>query len=156
MYNSSNVVRTTDNRGTVIEQQNPDAQVLLDKLKTQYRETHIEFLNTLRTAKINFGKNPTSPQRIAELREALTKYVQYPSPLLTETNQLTAPMYPFDVEITIDGINGFRYGDVLQFLGLPERYRRNAVFSIINITHTVSNSGEWTTKLKCIMRPKFE
>jgi hypothetical protein len=156
MYNSSNAVRTTDIRGNVIEQQNPDAQVLLDKLKTQYRETHIEFLNTLRTAKINFGKNPTSPQRIAELREALTKYVQYPTPLLTETNQLTAPMYPFDVEITIDGINGFRYGDVLQFLGLPERYRRNAVFSIINITHTVSNSGEWTTKLKCIMRPKFE
>ena len=156
MYNSANVVRTTDNRGNVIEQQNPQARALLDKLKQQYREKYTTFLNDLNKSKIEFGKNPTSTQRIAELRQSLTKYIQYPTPILTETNQLTAPMYPFDVELTIDGINGFRYGDVLQFPGLPERYRRNSVFSIISITHTISNSGEWTTKLKCIMRPKFE
>lgn len=156
MYNSANVVRTTDNRGNVIEQQNPQARALLDKLKQQYREKYTTFLNDLNKSKIEFGKNPTSTQRIAELRQSLTKYIQYPTPILTETNQLTAPMYPFDVELTIDGINGFRYGDVLQFPGLPERYRRNSVFSIISITHIISNSGEWTTKLKCIMRPKFE
>lgn len=156
MYNSANVTRTINDQGNVIELQNPDAEVLLNKLKTQYQSKHDEFLKTLVAAKQEFGKNPTSSDRITELREALTKYVQYPTPEITKTNQLTAPMYPFDVDVTIDGINGFRYGDVVQFLGLPERYRRNAVFSIINITHTIGTDGDWSTKLKCIMRPKFE
>ena len=129
---------------------------MLNKLNRQYQEKHVEFLRNLNNSKISFGKNPTSVERITELRQSLIKYIQYPTTDLTKTNQLTAPIYPFDAEITIDGINGFRYGDVLQFPALPERFRKNAVFSIININHTISNSGEWTTKLKCIMRPKFE
>ena len=63
---------------------------------------------------------------------------------------------PFEASFTIDGINGFRYGDVLQFDGLPKRYRKNTVFSITNINHTISGEGKWTTNITCIMRPKLE
>lgn len=157
MYNSSEVVRTKrDIFGVITETQNPDAEANLQKLKDRYKQTHENAVKNLTKSKIEFGKNPTSTQKIAELREALTKYIQYPTAVLTKTNQLTAPIFPFDVEITIDGINGFRYGDVLQFPALPERYRKNTVFTIINVTHTVNNDGQWLTKLKCIMRPKFE
>jgi hypothetical protein len=36
------------------------------------------------------------------------------------------------------------------------RYRMNTVFSILNVSHNVSNTGQWLTELKCIMRPSIE
>lgn len=157
MYNSGTVVRTNRNEnGTRVEIQNPDAEVNLMLLKNNYKKAYETNIRNLKQSKINLGLNPTDNQRILELKQALIKYIQYPTPVLTDTNQITAPMYPFDVDITIDGINGFRYGDVLQFDALPIRYRRNSVFCIININHIVTTNGSWTTQLKCIMRPKFE
>ena len=69
---------------------------------------------------------------------------------------MTAPIFPFEASVTLDGIHGFKYGDVLQFDALPLRYRMNTVFSIINISHTVNTTGEWITTLKCIMRPSID
>jgi len=89
------------------------------------------------------------------LRNALRKYIQYPTDKIQQSNKLAAPIFPFDVSFTIDGINGFRYGDVLQFEGLPIRYRINTVFSVINVTHTIGSNGIWTTNVRCIMRPKI-
>lgn len=160
MYNSSNVVRknnsTRTSTGILEETQNTDRKILVEKLNKQWKDKHEKYKTELDQAKLDFGKNPDSNETQLQLRQALIKYIQYPTPSITKTNQITAPIYPFDAELTLDGINGFRYGDVLEFQSLPARFRTNTVFSIINITHTVSNSGEWTTKLKCIMRPKFE
>ena len=69
---------------------------------------------------------------------------------------MTAPIFPFTAEFTIAGINGLRYGDVLTFEALPLRYRVNTVFSVISVTHTVSGDGNWSTQVKCIMRPSLE
>jgi hypothetical protein len=160
MYNSANVVRKNNgirtSTGILEETQNADRVILLEKLNKQWKDKHEKYKTELDQAKLDFGKNPDSDETQLQLRQALIKYIQYPTPSVTQTNQITAPIYPFDAELTLDGINGFRYGDVLEFQSLPARFRTNTVFSIINITHTVSNSGEWTTKLKCIMRPKFE
>ena len=53
----------------------------------------------------------------------MQKYIQYPTETIKESNQLSAPVIPFDVEFTIDGVNGLRYGDILDFPGLPEKYK---------------------------------
>jgi hypothetical protein len=157
MYNSSEVIRTNrDAKGVLTETQNPNAEANLQKLKERYKQKHETYVRDLNKSKIAFGLNPTDSQRISELRQAIIRYIQYPTPILTQTNQLTAPIFPFDADITIDGINGFRYGDVLEFLALPERYRKNTVFTVINVTHIINNNGQWLTKLKCIMRPRFE
>ena len=87
---------------------------------------------------------------------ALQKYIQYPSPDIQLSSEIAAPTIPFEVEFTIDGINGFRYGDVLTFDGLPDRYKKNAVFCVISVTHTVGTDGQWTTTVRCIMRPKID
>jgi hypothetical protein len=63
---------------------------------------------------------------------------------------------PFDVEFTIDGINGFRYGDILSFTALPSRYTTNAVFPIVGVKQSVNSEGQWTTTIRCIMRPKID
>lgn len=169
MYNASNVSRLNgqrDSSGRLTELQNVTQNedgtrqnanaTLLSKLNKDYSEKHKKYIGELAVAKTAFGKNPSSANIQLQLRQAMIKYIQYPHESIQRTNQLTAPMYPFDATITIDGINGFRYGDVVEFRSLPARFRTNTVFSIINITHTVSTSGEWITKLQCIMRPKFD
>jgi hypothetical protein len=155
MYLNNTVKREQTSTG-IRDIINPDAQTQATDLANKYAETYQKYQEQLNQAKVEFSKNPTSPNNRGSLLAALRKYIQYPTANIQTANQLTAPIFPFDAEFTIDGINGFRYGDVLQFNALPERYRRNTVFSIINIDHTVSTSGEWTTKIRCIMRPKLQ
>ncbi len=69
---------------------------------------------------------------------------------------MSAPIFPFVADFEIDGINGIRYGDVLQFDALPKRYTTNTVFSVIGVNHTVSVDGQWKTSIKTIMRPSIE
>jgi hypothetical protein len=128
----------------------------VNRILAQYNTQHVQAVKELRDAKDKFGRSPDVPTIQAELNRALKKYIQYPTDDIKNTNLLTAPIFPFTVDFTISGINGFRYGDVLTFDGLPRKYRVNTVFSVISINHTVSNQGEWKTKITCIQRPSIE
>jgi hypothetical protein len=128
----------------------------VNRILAQYNQQHVRAAKELSDAKTKFGQSPDVPSVQAELIKALKKYVQYPTDDIKNTNLLTAPIFPFTVNFTIDGINGFRYGDVLTFDALPTKYRVNTVFSIISINHTVSNQGEWKTQITCIQRPSIE
>jgi hypothetical protein len=152
MYSANTVERSGPHEtvGNLISQEQ------LDTIKQQYKDTHQKFVDQLNIAKTEFGKNPTNPEKRLALKQAIQKYLQYPKPTIAEANQLTAPVIPFDVEFTIDGINGLRYGDVLTFAGLPTRYKQNAVFSIVGLNHTVGSDGMWTTTVRCIMRPNID
>ena len=131
-------------------------QAELDNIKKTYKETHEKAVTQLKAAKEKFGTDPKNTEFQSELRQCLTKYIQFPSPSIVQTNQLIAPVIPFDVEFTIDGINGFRYGDILAFTALPSRYTTNAVFPIVGVKQSVNSEGQWTTTIRCIMRPKIE
>jgi len=133
---------------------NKDTEENVKKLFQTYLNTHHKYLELLAVAKEDYSHNPTSYKKKNSLRLALQKYLQYPTQEIDKSNLLNTPIFPYDASITIDGVNGFRYGDVLQFNALPYRYRTQTVFSIINISHTVGSSGLWTTELACIMRPK--
>jgi hypothetical protein len=122
----------------------------------RYKENHQTIKVNLNTAKIDFGAFPKNPEKQTALRNSLTKYIKYPTDDIKLSSLMTAPIFPFTAEFTIDGINGLRYGDVLTFEALPTRYRVNTVFSVISLTHTVNTNGEWTTQVKCIMRPSLE
>ena len=126
-----------------------------EKLAASYKETHEKYLNELTETKVKFSQDPSSKTAIDRLKKALIKYIQYPTPNIVLSNKLSAPIYPFDVEFTIDGINGFKYGDVLEIPILPSRYSEQTVFSVINVIHSVDSTGLWKTKIKCIMRPRI-
>ena len=128
----------------------------INEVLDKYRSRHEQILVQLAQTKAKYGLAPGVPTIQQELYKAVSDYIKYPTDDIRKSQQITAPLFPFDVEITIDGINGLRYGDVLQFDALPLKYRINTVFSIIGITHAVSNYGEWTSKLKCIMRPSID
>ncbi len=114
------------------------------------------FKNVLKNTKHELSKNWIEPSRIIALENALKKYIQTPTSDLRRSSQLAAPVIPFDVTFTIDGINGFRYGDVLQFDMLPDRYRKNIVYTIVSTTHTIDTTGVWSTKIRCMARINYD
>jgi len=128
----------------------------LNNINTQYKNAHLKYVAELKSTAAKFGTDVMNTDYRLALHNALQKYIQYPTPSIVDTNQIAAPVIPFDVEFTIDGIHGLRYGDVLTFDGLPDRYKKNVVFSIANVTHTVSTKGEWTTTIRCLTRAKIQ
>ena len=128
----------------------------INEILGKYKDRHEQVILQLLETKIKYGRSPGVPTNQQALYKALTDYIKYPTDNIRKSQQITAPIFPFDVTITIDGINGLRYGDVLTFEALPLKYRINTVFSIIGITHAVSTHGEWTTQIKCIMRPSID
>lgn len=127
----------------------------INEFQKRYRESYDKRLAQLYESRTKLGESPNVPELQTALRKSLAEYVKKPFADFKKTTQMSAPIFPFEASFTIDGINGFKYGDVLQFESLPLRYRMNTVFSIISITHTVSNSGDWTTQCRCIMRPSI-
>jgi hypothetical protein len=128
----------------------------INEILQNYRNRHAQIVKQLAETKLKYAASPGIPSNQQALFKAITDYIKFPTDDIKKSQQIAAPIFPFDVEITIDGINGLKYGDVLIFEALPTKYRVNTVFSIIGITHTVSNSGEWTSRLRCIMRPSID
>jgi hypothetical protein len=120
-----------------------------------HAEKHIQYLEELNNNKIELSNRPYDATLQGKLKAALIKYIQYPKERISESVLLGSPQFPYEVTFTIDGVAGFRYGDVLTFEGIPKRYRNNTVFSIKDIQHNVDTTGMWTTKISCIMRPKL-
>jgi hypothetical protein len=135
--------------------QQGNAEGINDTIK-KYKENNKTVATQLNVAKIDFGSFPQNPEKRNALRNAIIKYIKYPTDDIKISSLMTAPIFPFTADFTIDGINGLRYGDVLSFEALPYRYRVNTVFSVIGVTHTVNNNGLWTTQVKCIMRPSID
>ena len=132
---------------------NPDA---VNAAIAKYKDKYIVYSSKLEETKEAFASAPYWPERSQDLYTSLSSYVKYPTDNIRKSQQIIAPIFPFSVDFKIDGINGFRYGDVLEFTMLPSKYRVNTVFSIISITQTVSTNGNWTTSIKCIMRPSIK
>ena len=151
MYNNNTVERGdgTESVGTMITQQQ------LDGINKAYLETHELSITELDKATKSFLADPTNPVKRGTMAVAMRKYLQYPTPKIQSSNQMKAPIIPFDASFTIDGINGFKYGDVLSFIGLPKRYQENCVFLVVGQTDTVATDGQWTTAIRCLMRPKI-
>ena len=126
-----------------------------DKSIVNYKTKNQKAIDDLNEAADTFGRAPQDAESIAALKSATLEYLKYPTPDFRQSQQLTAPIFPIDASFTVDGINGFRYGDVLEFPGLPKKYIQNTVFSIISIVHNISSEGAWTTKVTCIMRPNI-
>ena len=150
MYNNAAVSRNGN-----VETSTYGSKEIVQKLSEEYVKLHNKYVQALFKARQDYGNNLKSPEKLIALQDALVKYIQYPTPDIQQSCNDVAPVFPFDVEFTIDGVNGFRYGDILDFPGLPKKYKTQTTFTIVGLAHNISNTGEWTTRIRCIMRPKF-
>ena len=126
-----------------------------EEIKQKHAEEHRQAVASLEKSKYTYAAKPNRTTAVPELREAVAKYVTYYTEDIEESIKATAPAFPMEAEITMDGINGFKYGDVLNLSGIPRKYRDTFVFMVINITHDVSEQGDWSTKLKLLARVRL-
>jgi hypothetical protein len=122
---------------------------------TEYSTRHKKAIEELKKAKKLLGLTPKLQEKQSALYKQLNTYLMFPTDDIRKSQQITAPIFPFTAEFTIDGISGFKYGDVLSFVGLPKRYQENCVFLVVGQTDSVATDGQWTTAIRCLMRPKI-
>jgi len=61
---------------------------------------------------------------------------------------LNKAIYPVDLSLTIDGINGFKFGDVITTNLVPATYKdEGLVFVVTKVNHSIQN-GIWETTLE--------
>jgi hypothetical protein len=130
----------------------PDQQI---KANEEFKKNHETNLNQLNKTKGQLGNDFDSTAYKESVQLALKGYLAYPDADIRESAKHSRPVWPMDLEFTIDGINGFIFGDVLFFRGLPKRYNEQFVFCIQKIKHTISDTGDWTTNISCFARPRL-
>ena len=122
--------------------------------KDEFEKNYVDSLKAIKNAREAYG-NDQSESNITSLQKAISGHIAYPDVSIESACNINAPIWPMNLEFTIDGINGFIYGDVLFFRGLPSRYNQQFVFCISKIKHTISDSGEWTTSITCFARSRI-
>lgn len=132
-----------------------DAETKL-KLEQDWKADYATNNLVLAKEKNNIAVKPKDATAIDTLQKALESYVIYFTDDIKKSLNFTKAYFPMNLSFTIDGINGLKYGDVLQFDGIPRRYRDSYVFMIVGITHSVSTSGEWTTEVTCNPRVRLK
>ena len=63
------------------------------------------------------------------------------------------PSIPLNLSVTLDGINGFRFGDVVTTDYMLPRYEDTVVFTVTKVNHTISGQ-DWTTQIETVCRMK--
>lgn len=84
-------------------------------------------------------------------RANLVKYRK--TSLNNDAHWLYNAVYPVNLSITIDGINGFKFGDTLKTQMVPRTYNTdyNMIFTISKITHVVKEN-DWQTTIDTYSR----
>lgn len=62
--------------------------------------------------------------------------------------------FPLDFSVTLDGIEGFIFGNAITCNYLPDVYKKASTelaFTVTKVSHTISN-GDWTTTLNTVCR----
>lgn len=124
------------------------------QIETDYKKQHDNAISELDKS-VNALANEITTDSIEKMIKSTKQYLKYPKADIRQANLMGRPIFDIEAEIDIDGINGFKFGDVIDFPGLPARYREQAVFIIYNVTHNIKPDGEWVTTLRTRLRTKI-
>jgi hypothetical protein len=86
---------------------NPDK---INEMLQKYKDRHYKILTDLATTKRKYGNSPGIPELQQSLYKSLTDYIKYPTDDIRKSQQITAPIFPFDVEITGSIMSAKVYG----------------------------------------------
>jgi hypothetical protein len=158
MYSSNELSRSRkpNEFGIDVVTDSVDPLITLDEMQVRYSRKRNSANEKWNAAKVAFSNDPKNQDNINAMYTALREWSTYIHKDFKEQYNVKNPIIPFEVSFTINGINGFKWGDVLTFEGLPSRYKRNTVFSIISINHQLTDNGEWKTVIKCLTRAKID
>ena len=58
---------------------------------------------------------------------------------------------PIKYSFTILGTSGIRRGDMFNIVGIPEKYRKQGLFQVNAVTHSIEGM-KWTTEVEGLYR----
>jgi hypothetical protein len=93
-------------------------------------------------------------RKIASIQQSIT--LNYNGERISKFNifNLKTAIFPIYLKLTLDGINGFLYGNAIKTNWLPKQYQDSRIYwTVINIRHKIENN-DWTTELEAIYRVK--
>ena len=126
-----------------------------ETIKSQHKQKYLDALDSFNAAKSGYALTPDSDEKIGILINALEKHITYHTEDIEKGIRRLRPVFPMEVTITLNGINGFKWGDVLNIGGIPKKYRDSFVFMVIGVSHSVTVDGDWTTELTLMARVKL-
>ena len=104
----------------------------------------------------NFAQTGFNPSWCEAFRGHLTKIKKLARGPSKDAHWLNQALYPVDFSVTLDGVSGFRFGDVISTSLVPTKYNKaGLVFVITKIDHKI-DSGTWETTLSTAARLKMD
>ena len=104
----------------------------------------IKSIETLKSQMIKVGVSDKFSQ---DLKGAYSTYKRVQNDE-QKAHWLNKAIYPVELSLTIDGINGFHFGNVITTNLVPAQYRdEGLVFTIVKVNHTIKD-GVWETTLE--------
>jgi hypothetical protein len=92
--------------------------------------------------------------RLYSIQENLTLNTDGTVGGINNIMDLKTAVFPIYLKLTLDGINGFLYGNAVTTNWLPKQYRDSRIYwTVIKIRHLIQNN-DWTTELEAIYRVK--
>ena len=79
-------------------------------------------------------------------------YTLVQSNIINEYPDKTSVLTYLECDITIDGLAGFRCGELFNIDGVPEIYNKNGAFQILNIKQSVQSDTGWRTTINAGFR----
>lgn len=87
-----------------------------------------------------------TPENVTDLESAIK------AELIGKLGDNTAPLFPLDFSCTLDGIEGFTFGNAITTNYLPTQYKRDDIaFTVTTVEHIITG-GDWTTTLNTVCR----
>lgn len=119
---------------------------------SQYDKEFNDAKKTYEELKWSFMRTGAGDKFTTDMKGAFAKYKRASrgAPgIANGSHWLNRALYPVELSLTLDGINGFKFGDVIKTNLIPKMYNEketDMVFVITKITHTIQN-GSWETVL---------
>jgi hypothetical protein len=109
--------------------------------------------NSVTTRKWN-DKVKNIYRKMASTQQAITLNSNGGSLAKYNIFNLKTAIFPIYLKLTLDGINGFLYGNAIKTNWLPKQYRNPRIYwTVTKIRHVIQNN-DWTTELEAIYRVK--
>jgi len=118
----------------------------------RYVKAEVDKNTTMRKLYKSYSKLFTtfSDEDVSSVISALRLYKSYASDEKTWNKKI---IYPIKASITLEGIAGFRFGNIISIGWLPKVYKERMEFMITKVNHTIENNT-WKTQLELQCRLK--
>lgn len=101
---------------------------------------------TLAQVKLKVASDGLTPENVADLESALK------AELIGKLGDAALPLFPLDFSCTLDGIEGFTFGNAITTNYLPSQYKKvDIAFTVTTVEHIITG-GDWTTSLSTVCR----